>query len=402
MIGPSPRLMRAMLDRHAKPRADGEDKVYVRPHDALGSHVVKELCSGVESVVAGPVGQTFKPGSVVRVVSTLGSQSKVMMAYPPPGSRGASGFQADVDGGSIEVPAACPVQVTGHDYLGVIFDDTTDPPRLRMRQYRDGTVGSWIGGAWTDWPPAYSEPSYAGAVPGFGAITGTKVAVVVNTNVTLVVWDYIAATLSSVVVATGVSLVSGPVAAGGYFWLIAGSDPAQLYRIDPDTLDVEVIGEDTVYGPLWAMSASQIYSLETGTQYLARSFGGDGTSPWVIVGSSAVEFTGQDAGGAIGVDARLVQSYAGEIFNITPSLPPASASTVTPAHWAIPSAPQTLWATPGGGGVVCFSAGTPAAFTRLDATRDYASVRTRCSMPSTAIDNDPDTDIAPVAFFPSN
>jgi hypothetical protein len=242
-------------------------------------------------------------------------------------------------------------------------------------------------------------------VPGFGAISGTKVAIRVNSGASIVVWDYVNATLDYVVAGGGAAVVSGPVAAGGYFWHLFGSgDPAQLYRLDPDavTLAFEPIGEDTVYGPLWVASASQIYSLETGTQYLTRSFGGDDTEPWVAVGSSAVEFAGQDAGGAIGLDGRLIQSYSGEIRNITPSLSPAATSTVTPAHWAIPSSPQTVWATPGGAGIVCFDAGPPAAFTRLSATRDYSGVAAECLMPSTTIDNDPDTDTAPVAFFPSN
>lgn len=399
----TPSQLRQALAVDAAKKPDIVKGTYVAPDGARGKHIVKLSCSDREVAVSGQPKQTFNPGTSVLLASHQNGQHRTMLSYPV-GARGASQYQAAMQRRQATILPGygntCPVQITGHDYLGVIFDNSVDPPRLRMRQYRDGVAGSWAGGAWTDWPPGLSEPTYAGPAPGFAAILGSTVAIrPATSSVGLVLWNYVDATIDYVTGSGGVDLVSGPVAAGGYFWAIFGGSPAQLYRVDPDTLAIDAISQDTVLGPLWASSASQIYSLASGTQFLARSFGGDDTEAWTTIGSSPIEFTGQDNGGAIGSDGLLIQSYAGTIRTIRPTVAPAGTSTVTPAHWTMP---PSIWATPGGAGIVCMDPSTPAALTRISSSRDYSGVSAECAMPSTPIDNDPDTDTAPIAFFPSN
>lgn len=398
--------LRRALAADAARKPDIVKATYVGPDGARGKHIVKLNCSEREIAVSGPPHQTFKPGTSVLLASHQNGQHRTMLAYPV-GARGASQYQAATQRRQASVLGnygnTCPVQITGHDYLGVIYDDQgATQERLRMRQFSDGTVGSWIGGDWVDWPYAigFNPPSF-----GFGARSEQYVALTTfSASGAFVIWDYIGATIYTV--DTPENVIAGPVYAGGYFWVLTSDgSTGQLYRLDPsDSGSLTAIGNATTMntGPLWAVSGSQIYTVDLiGDGLLLRQDGSE-AGVWTTVGANVLTLSqGSSTTTEVGIDGRLLSVYdypAGQLRMVRPSLPTEGEVTLTPSHWVIPFAIQC---SPGGDDVICHDP-IGATFTRLSATRDYSSVAAECALPQTAIDVDPVSGNPPRWFFPSN
>lgn len=83
------RTMRGMIDAKIARSADIRPVVYRRPK-GVGGAMVSNPGSPEQYYVANPMGQTFKPGTVIPAGSYSGAQKDFLLTGPPAGPRGAS------------------------------------------------------------------------------------------------------------------------------------------------------------------------------------------------------------------------------------------------------------------------------------------------------------------------